>query len=256
MKYYTYKITFKDLPGYFYYGSHKDNGKPYFGSPVTWARLWLLFEPEVQVLQWYYTAEEVYAAECSIILATWKDKYSLNEAVGARASEDICRKNGHKTTISNLLPNCIANGTKTGPENAAYLLPYCSENGKKSMTPERASEFGNQTIGLCNKHVNTIRSRKLNGIEAVKSGMGIFSDEYKDSEKCKTILAENTEKMLLHPNTKAAREKCKRPVLCVETGVVYPSVRGAERESGVCRVNIRNSIRTGHRAGGYHWEYV
>ena len=74
MRYYTYRVTFKDLPGYFYYGKHKDDGKPYFGSPKTWKHLWLQFEPEVQVLQWYETEEEVYTAECSIILATWKDK--------------------------------------------------------------------------------------------------------------------------------------------------------------------------------------
>ena len=106
MRYYTYRVTFKDLPGYFYYGKHKDDGKPYFGSPKTWKHLWLQFEPEVQVLQWYETEEEVYTAECSIILATWKDKYSLNEAVGVRASESVCRENGRKAVAAmNAHPN-------------------------------------------------------------------------------------------------------------------------------------------------------
>ena len=51
--YYTYKITFKDLPKYFYYGRHKHRGDlgKYLGTPVTWGHLWDLFEPEIQVLQ-------------------------------------------------------------------------------------------------------------------------------------------------------------------------------------------------------------
>jgi hypothetical protein len=95
MGYYTYKITFKDLPGYFYYGSHKDSGKPYLGSPKTWKHLWKFFDPEIQILQWYATGEEALVSEESIIRATWKDRYSLNENVGGRMSEDVCRKNGY-----------------------------------------------------------------------------------------------------------------------------------------------------------------
>lgn len=240
MYYYTYKITFKDLPCYFYYGKHKDDGKPYFGSPVTWKRFWKQFEPEVQILQWYNTAEEVEAAEDSIIRTTWDSKYSLNEAVGARVSAEVCR----------------ANGRKTGPGNVKSLLPYCSDNGKKSMTPDRASKFGNQTIGLCNEHINTVQSRRLNGIEAVKSGLGIFSEDYKNSDSYKEQQVENARKMNDHPHTLESNEKIKRPVLCADTGVVYPSVRGAERMSGVSRVNIRNSIRSGYRAGGFYWRYA
>jgi hypothetical protein len=92
LKYYTYKITFKDLPGYFYYGKHKDNGRVYLGSPKTWKHLWKQFEPEIQILQWYNTDGEVRAAEEAIVRATWKDKYSLNEALGAVVSERVCRK--------------------------------------------------------------------------------------------------------------------------------------------------------------------
>lgn len=101
MNYYTYKVTFKDLPGYFYYGRHKCKGRPYFGSPVTWSFLWLCFEPEIQILQWYETLEEVVKAEESIIRATWGSKYSLNEHIGGHFSEETCRKNG-KRTLSNM----------------------------------------------------------------------------------------------------------------------------------------------------------
>ena len=130
MRYYTYKITFKDLPGYFYYGSHKNDGKPYFGSPKTWRRLWSLFDPEVQILQWYETLEEVVGAEESIIWATWGSKYSLNEHTGGRFSEEICRTNGKSTGASNL---------------AKIPREVLVANGKANMTPERARKHGKET---------------------------------------------------------------------------------------------------------------
>ena len=135
MRYYTYKVTFKDLPGYFYYGSHKDDGKPYFGIPVTWARFWTLFEAEVQIMQWYETEGEVRRAEKVIIDATWRDKYSLNEHNGYSFSEDTCRGNGR----TNMTPDRAASlGRKTGPDNVKAMNDHSnttearSDNGKKT----------------------------------------------------------------------------------------------------------------------------
>ena len=56
--------------------------------------------------------------------------------------------------------------------------------------------------------------------------------------------------MLSQPNRK--------PIICVETGVVYPSINQAGRELGVKGSQIRDAIT--HRNGvqtckGYHWEY-
>lgn len=141
MQYYTYKVTFKDLPKYFYYGRHKDNDKPYFGTPVTWKHLWGHFEPEVQILQWYETGKEADAAEKAIIRATWDSKYSLNENAGGCFSEEVCRANGRKTIGINFDHHRSANGNKTGPENVKSMLPYCSDNGKKTG-PENGKKAG------------------------------------------------------------------------------------------------------------------
>ena len=54
-----------------------------------------------------------------------------------------------------------------------------------------------------------------------------------------------------------ATPQCK-PVKCVETGVIYPSVREASRQTGVNISGICLAIK-GERlktSGGYHWEYV
>ena len=46
-------------------------------------------------------------------------------------------------------------------------------------------------------------------------------------------------------------------VLCVETGVIYPSVRQAERETGLTQSGIwKCCTGKGKTCGGYHWEYV
>ena len=140
MQYYTYKITFKDLPCYFYYGSHKDNGKLYYGSPTTWKRLWKIFEPEVQILQWYETTEEAYAAEESIIRATWDSKYSLNEHVGGRFSEESCRKNGKANAATGLAAMSRDTLVANGKANLATIpRETLVANGKANVAVMRAA---------------------------------------------------------------------------------------------------------------------
>lgn len=47
------------------------------------------------------------------------------------------------------------------------------------------------------------------------------------------------------------------PVLCIETGEVYPSTHEVERQTGVKRGNISKCINGKRKtAGGYHWSKV
>lgn len=50
--------------------------------------------------------------------------------------------------------------------------------------------------------------------------------------------------------------KNRQEVVCVETGIIYPSIREAARQMGL---KSKNSIRIAledknKKAGGYHWE--
>lgn len=47
-----------------------------------------------------------------------------------------------------------------------------------------------------------------------------------------------------------------RPVRCVETGTVYPTVRAAARQIYVTPRAITWAIDTGNRAAGHHWQEV
>jgi hypothetical protein len=175
MKYYTYKITFKDLPGYFYYGKHKDDGKPYFGSPVTWAFLWMCFEPEIQILHWYRTDQEAHASEEAIIRATWKDKYSLNENAGGLISEEILSANGRSTGAAYGATNLakipkeilVANGKVNGKANAPAMNshPNTAENRKSTVRVMNShpNTLESQKCEAMNAHPNTIESQKSNG---------------------------------------------------------------------------------------------
>ena len=165
MRYYTYKITFEDLPCYFYYGTHKDNGKPYYGSPTTWKRLWKIFEPEVQILQWYETTEEAYAAEESIIRATWDSKYSLNEHVGGRFSEESCRKNGKANAATGL---------------AAMSRETLVANGKANLAAiprETLVANGKAANAAMNAHENTRKARSANGKAHCRAARASISRE-------------------------------------------------------------------------------
>jgi hypothetical protein len=100
--------------------------------------------------------------------------------------------------------------------------PYFSENGKKN---------GKANMKTMNAHPNTYKNR--------------------------VILGKN---MSSHPNTVRARiennKRKSKPVLCVETGVVYPSTSEACRETGSNPGGICRSCQKGCRSGGYHWQFV
>ena len=48
-----------------------------------------------------------------------------------------------------------------------------------------------------------------------------------------------------------------KPVMCKETGIVYPSTGEAERQTGICRDNISScALGQAITAGGYKWGYI
>lgn len=79
------------------------------------------------------------------------------------------------------------------------------------------------------------------------------------SEKTKELMRQNR-KRVCSPEWYARKaKKCYKKVLCVETNVIYPSIKQAAKETytnaslivQVCKGNPKNKT-----AGGYHWKYV
>lgn len=232
VKYYVYKTTFKDLPGYFYYGKKKDDGKPYFGSPKTWRCLWDQFEPEVQILQWYETEEEAAEAENSLIGHTWKQqwgehKYSLNENRGGVFKESTCSENG-KRSIGKI---------QNHPDSPSWRKRGGEVSGKMKTS---AQQKARRTSGLNN-------ARAMNGHPNTKA----------NKER-------NVRKMLNHPNTVSNREEVikrqsiKVRVTNLKTGEVteYKSVNELSKVKKIHkRVLGRLKEEGGGEYKGYKYEF-
>ena len=47
-----------------------------------------------------------------------------------------------------------------------------------------------------------------------------------------------------------------KPIICIETNIIYPSIIDAERQTGISDSGIQAVCKKQRKtAGGYHWEY-
>ena len=97
---YIYKITFEEVP-YYYYGVHKEKryNEYYMGSPKTHKWCWEFYTPKKQILEIFpYTDEgwlEAQEVEKRLIKLFYnEDKWCLNESCGGIFSLEICKNNG------------------------------------------------------------------------------------------------------------------------------------------------------------------
>ena len=103
LRIYTYKITFDEVP-YYYYGSHKEKkyNEYYMGSPVTHKWCWDFYTPKKQILQFFDYREEANIIENRLIKHFINDVYCLNQNCGGIISSYYCKK-GTETQIKNKL---------------------------------------------------------------------------------------------------------------------------------------------------------
>jgi len=96
---YTYKITFEEVP-YYYYGSHKENryNEYYMGSPITHKWCWDFYTPQKQILEFFDFSDDGYSkcrkVENRLIKYVFSDPCCLNENCGGSYSLKILRENG------------------------------------------------------------------------------------------------------------------------------------------------------------------
>ncbi len=96
MKHFTYKITFPGMP-WFYYGVHTDNGRPYFGSPKTHKWVWIFYEHEIQILEWFENRREAEQVEDRLIKHFINNPDCLNEHYGSHFSEESRNRGREKS---------------------------------------------------------------------------------------------------------------------------------------------------------------
>ena len=187
---YTYKITFEEVP-YYYYGVKKERyfDQYYIGSPKTHKWCWELYTPKKQILQLFdYTDEgwlEAQEIEKQLIKSFYiNDKWCLNENCGGKISLKASSKNGLKSK---------ENGTGIFSLTPEQRIGYNRKNGLKvkelgigifALTPEERSELGRKN-GLKTKENSTglfsltpeqkSKLGRRNGLKAKENGTGIFT---------------------------------------------------------------------------------
>jgi hypothetical protein len=161
---YTYKITFEEVP-YYYYGVHKEKyfNEYYMGSPYTHKWCWNFYTPKKQILEVFpYTDDgwlEANLVEDRLIKPFYNtDKWCLNESCGGRISLQILRETGKRMgkingrRIADLKIGIHAHTKEQKAENARKIpKESCIKGGKRaaelkvgvhSLTKEQLSENG------------------------------------------------------------------------------------------------------------------
>lgn len=143
---YTYKITFKGMP-YWYWGVHKEEryGECYFGSPTTHKWAWEFYEPEIQILEFFpYTDEgwkEAQKVEKRLIRPDLNDPNCLNENAGGHFSLEVLRKAGRKGGAKTHAEKGEDGKSVAGKKRAAAMHAEKDADGK-SIQAVRAGEKG------------------------------------------------------------------------------------------------------------------
>ena len=174
-RYYTYKITFPGFP-WFYYGVHKDNGKPYFGSPKTHKWIWDYYECEVQILEWFDTMEEAHALEQRLIKTFLNHPDCLNERCGGNYSEAhqkraglLCKEKS-KGIFGLTLEEKVLNSRKGGSEAMKSILE--KDPTFQSRMAQRAGTIAVKTGQLAS--IQTKENQDLGRKTCKRLGIGVF----------------------------------------------------------------------------------
>jgi len=201
---YTYKITFEEVP-YYYYGSHKEQkyNEYYMGSPVTHKWCWDFYTPKKQILEYFDTRKEANIVENRLIKSVLNDKWCLNENCGGIVSSNMCRKG-----IQNQIKNNIGlysrskeqikiDGDKGRETQKRLGLGIYSKEmrkkngeklGKRNIETGHIQELGKKYGKLCyqnnlgmfglsekEKKENSSKGGKVSGTKAYRNKIGIHS---------------------------------------------------------------------------------
>lgn len=154
---------------------------------------------------------------------------------------------------------------EVGKDGSVWSLNYHRTGQRKQLASAPNNKCGHLGVVLCkdgerkNCHVhqlvlNAYLSKPSEDLEVLHKN-SVASDNRLENLKWDTHKANMNDEhfiglMTNHPDKSM-------PVLCVETGVVYPSVHEASRQTGIKQPSISNCINGKYKtAGGFHWQKV
>jgi hypothetical protein len=131
---------------WFYYGVHTENGRPYFGSPSTHKWIWIVYDCEVQILEWFDNRKEAEEVEDRLIKHFINDPDCLNEHYGSSFSRESALR-GIKTQVESgrvaeMGRNQGKINAETGHLARISCLADCSAAGKAGAETNRKNKTG------------------------------------------------------------------------------------------------------------------
>ena len=130
------------------------------------------------------------------------------------------------------------------PEKGYNRITGGNRKGSK-FSEESRKKISEATLRVCltNKEFNRNHSNRMKAY-------------YREHPEKRAEISANMSSYLLSPEGRkfVESDSSPKPVRCVETGVVYPSQRAAEKMTGFQNIHRVCSGRS-TLSGGYHWEY-
>jgi len=179
---YTYKITFEEVP-YYYYGVHKEKryDEYYVGSPVTNKWCWNFYTPKRQILEFFEFSDEGWIeankVEQRLIKPVYNtDKWCLNESCAGTMSKKVRIENGKKSAETH-------RKNRTG----LYAIPMEERRERSRKNAEKHMKNKTAIFSLSKEELSNAGKKggkiagKISGQKHKENGTGIFSltDEQK-----------------------------------------------------------------------------
>lgn len=161
-------------------------------------------------------------------------RYGYNKSIGGKVNSGMIRSEEYKKKMSEALQ---------GEKHPLYGKRH-SEESKRKMSESTRGE----NHPMYGKHLSETTKRKL-------------SESHKRENLSEETLQKMREARLGKPLSEDVKRKLiesnRRKVMCVETGVIYDSVKQAALDSGCFGTNI-SAACNGRQptAAGYHWKHV
>ena len=183
---YTYKITFEEVP-YYYYGSKKEKvfNEEYWGSPITNKWCWKLYTPKKQILEIFDYTDEGYEqcrkVEDRLIKPVLNDNWCLNEKCGGNYSLEVLRKVAKKK-----VEDKIGIFALTSEELSELGKKGGSIGGPKGVKTQIENKIGMYGRTKEQLSIDNVKGGKIMGERHYQNKTGLFAMSEEDKRKAQT----------------------------------------------------------------------